>query len=115
MIISKNELKMQEISKPRGGEGVIYQSAYLIPEWIRSNLMGFNLMELPAGASIGFHQHCDSEELYYILEGNPIVKDNEREERVEPGTVIWTGQGNFHAMKNDTEQRVQFLAFVVKI
>lgn len=115
MIVQKEKLKCLKQENARGGIGVVLQHPYLENLVVESKLTGFNLMVLEAGVTIGYHQHVGSEELYYILEGTPTVVDDGKEEVIGPGTVIWTSNGHFHSLANNTNKVVKFLAFVVMV
>lgn len=55
---------------------------------------------IPSGASIGEHEHCGDEEVYFIVSGEgEMVIDGERC-RVGPGDVCLTRHGHRHSLTN---------------
>ena len=115
MIIRANEAKTNKIEKPRGGAGIMNALEYLGNTAIKSKLSGFNIMVLGVNSEIGYHQHVDNEEVYFILSGQAIVKDDGNEYEVGEGDLIFTGDGSFHGLKNIGDVPVKFAAFIVGI
>lgn len=115
MIVKKEEVYKNRIEKPRGGEGVMIGNEYLRNAGIKSKLSGFNIMNLEPGGAVGFHQHVGNEEIYYIISGNGIARDNDNESAVEAGDLIYTGDGDWHSIKNTGTDMLVFAAFIVGI
>ena len=71
-------------------------------------------IELPPGSYVGWHQHVDDTEPYYILKGKGIFTDNDQSKtEVGPGDVCVIEPGQFHSLENasDTEDLV-FMALI---
>lgn len=113
MIVKKSNLKKSLIEKPRGGEGTMFCKSYLSNQELTNKMTGFNLMELQADSEIGFHKHENDEEIYYIISGTGLVKDNENQEEVSAGDLIYTKDGEWHGLKNIGTEPLSFIAFIV--
>ncbi len=71
-------------------------------------------IELPPGSNIGWHQHVDETEPYYILEGEGLFTDNDgTKTKVGPGDVCTIKPGQFHSMENLSEEKdLVFMALI---
>lgn len=98
----------------RGGDGTVtirpLAEGGELPEKCRL----FARITVPAGASIGAHEHQGECEMFYILEGTPLITDDDRCYRAQPGDCILTHSGHSHAVRNDTDQPVVMAACIVK-
>lgn len=73
---------------------------------------GAHIITLPPGAwSSQRHWHSGEDELVMILEGHPLLIDDDGETQLRPGDITThpANDGNGHHMKNQTEQDVKFL------
>ena len=68
---------------------------------------------IPPGSSIGRHQHVDSEELYLIVDGRPIVLVEAVARRLRPGDVAIVRANQCHELMNDTSDPVTL--FIVQV
>ena len=66
------------------------------------------------GSEIGWHQHVGSEELYFIVAGTPLVRVNERQARLGPGSLSLVHDGGSHALINDTQEDVALLVVQIR-
>jgi mannose-6-phosphate isomerase-like protein (cupin superfamily) len=64
---------------------------------------------IPAGSSIGKHFHQDSEELYFVVNGFPLININGQESRVGPGSLSVVRSGQWHSLTNDTPSEATIL------
>lgn len=65
----------------------------------------------PGAWSSQRHWHTHEDELVYILEGRPVLVDDNGETQLEPGDVTThvAGENNGHHMINRTDEDVMFL------
>lgn len=50
-------------------------------------------------------EHLDPyEEIYYVLQGEAIMKVGEEAQRVKTGDATWIPHGSMHSMENDGEE-----------
>lgn len=115
MIIKKEDVDLTEQIKPRGGTGIIKSLSYLKNEDLNNAMHGFNVMELEVNSSIGFHQHIGNEEIYFIISGKGLVQDNDKEEEVTTGDLIYTAHQSYHGLKNIGNKPLIFVAFIIGI
>ena len=75
----------------------------------------FARMTLAPGSSIGFHQHNNDFETYYVLKGEGIVNDNGTIIKVAVGDVVYTPNGQTHSIENDASNTcdLEFMALIL--
>ena len=113
MIIKNNEGSEILRENVFGGEGHVKGLGKLSSEDFGDKLKFLNVFTLEKGCSVGYHQHLEDAEVYYILQGNCIVMDNDLVEELTAGDLIYTKPGEFHSIRNNGEGDVKFLAFVI--
>ena len=64
---------------------------------------------VPPGSSIGLHKHKGNDELYFVIEGSPIVTFADEERILQPGDIAVIRDGESHTLKNDTARDVTIL------
>ena len=73
----------------------------------------FAKITLPPGSSIGDHPHQPEAEIYYILEGEVTVTDNDERVVLHPGDAMYTGNGNRHSATNETDKEAVMMAVIL--
>ena len=68
---------------------------------------------LAPGAKMDLHIHRDEMESYYILKGTARVRDNDRTEKLTEGDTLITKANDWHAIYNDTDEPVEFMALII--
>lgn len=86
---------------------------------LHSNLDGVIDSRLPPGASIGWHRHTDSEEIYYLLEGSLMVSVQDAggqlaSFRLQPGDRHLLSPGMAHAALAGDEG-ARFIAVLARV
>ena len=96
----------------RGGKKQVEQTelSAQLPEKVRI----FNVLTLIPGASIGYHVHEGETELFYFLEGNGRVQDDDRFHDVSAGDSMTTFSGHGHGVENTGDNDLVILAVIVK-
>lgn len=74
----------------------------------------FSVLTLIPGASIGYHVHENETELFYILEGNGIFRDDDQCFDISAGDTTATFSGHGHAVENTGDTNLVLLACIVK-
>ncbi len=64
------------------------------------------------GDSIGRHTHLNEQEAYYILEGVATYDDNGTEVKLYPGDLSICRDGESHAIRNDGEVDLKYMALI---
>jgi mannose-6-phosphate isomerase-like protein (cupin superfamily) len=96
-----------------GGNGAISFRRLLSEEAFASAIDFVDLSIVPAGCTIGQHSHHDSEELYFIVSGTPLVTIDGRSRRLARGDLSVVRSGQWHDLINDTAEPVEI--FVVQV
>ncbi len=65
---------------------------------------------IPPGKSSSLHYHKQSQETYYILEGEGAMQIGERQFRLHPGQACLIEAGEVHQIKNMRESDLVFIA-----
>ena len=72
----------------------------------------FNIVTVAPGQSIGLHSHTDDSEVYFLLEGELEVTDNDTKTTMHTGDAMFTADGGTHSAENCTDQVAKVLAVV---
>ena len=95
----------------RGGKKYVKMTelSSALPEKMRL----FNVLTLVPGASIGYHVHEDETEMFYFLEGNGRVQDDDAFHDVSAGDAMATFSGHGHSVENTGDTNLVILAAIV--
>lgn len=55
---------------------------------------------LPVGAAVGQHHHIETEEIYYIVQGNGRMTVGDEVREVGAGDAVFIPAGKVHSLKN---------------
>ena len=111
-MVRKTEVKY--VPNLRGGEGVIEIRYILNKDELMGHASMYAHVIIPAHASIGFHQHVENTEPYYVLKGKGIFEDNDHTEtEIHPGDVCVIEVGQSHAIKNPFDEPLEIMALVI--
>ncbi len=96
----------------RGGKKYVQhtQLSARLPERMRL----FNVLTLVSGASIGYHVHENETELFYFIEGNGRVQDDDTWYDISAGDSMVTFSGHGHSVENTGDNDLVILAAIVK-
>lgn len=113
MIKKKEERRCEVRSGAFGGRGEIPRTHIFEADetFGRCRLMIESVV--PPGASVGSHVHDKDTELYYVLEGRLTVIENGVSHILGPGDASFTGGGDSHEYRNDSDAPVRMLAIVI--
>ena len=110
MVRKANIIQKQELG---GGKGCA-EVHEIVPE---KDLYGhgklYAKVVLKPNSSVGWHRHVGETEPYYILEGEATAIDDGKEVKVYPGDLIYTADGNTHAITNTGKTPMVMLATVI--
>jgi mannose-6-phosphate isomerase-like protein (cupin superfamily) len=84
----------------RGGKGAGKLQVFFQAGEFSSPLCAFNVLTLEPGVSVGYHQHVGSEEVYWVLEGKGIARDDQETLELGPGDALLTRDQHFHSIEN---------------
>ena len=75
--------------------------------------MGATLYELaPDAPETRMHMHFGAEEMFFVLSGRPVFRNQHGEETLAPGDFVFCpeGRAGLHTFSNPTEEPAQLLA-----
>ena len=114
MIRRKNEYTVDIREEMRGGNGKV-KIEHLWDE--KNELKGKTRLmakiTLEPGCGIGFHNHDDEEEIFYIIKGTAQAEDNGETVILNAGDTILTGNGAGHSIKCIRDKAVEMTAVIV--
>lgn len=113
MIKLNHEMIRESREKMRGGNGEVHFIHLFQKEELKGKCRLFSKITIPPGNSIGFHDHADEEEVYFILKGRAEVQDGNEVREVGPGDAVLTGEGAGHSIKNIGTDSLEFLAVIL--
>lgn len=93
-----------------GGAGPFFRRTFLdgIPGSVFKYLRD---VTIPAGSVVGEHQHVGDEEVFFIISGQAVIRVDNEERTVGPGSAILTLSGSTHSIRNEgTEDLRIFVA-----
>ncbi|MCI5727785.1 MAG: cupin domain-containing protein [Clostridium sp.] len=98
---------MVEVEGLAGGKGKAIVKHLLNKEQFNGKARLYAKITLKTGCSVGYHEHHNESETYFILSGKGQYNDNGKIRTVLPGDVTFTGDGMGHGIENvDTEDLV---------
>lgn len=115
MVRKKSEAWVKVNTNMRGGDGTVTITNLLNPDSDEYYGKGrlFAEITLPAGASIGAHEHQGEMECFYVLSGTGVFNDNGTDVQVEEGDVCYTASGSFHSIRNAGETELRLMALIL--
>ncbi|MCL2616295.1 MAG: cupin domain-containing protein [Defluviitaleaceae bacterium] len=113
MIRTVSDQRNETTENRFGGVGPVHMAHAMEKTDLLANCRLLARITLPPGSSIGYHQHDKEEEVYYILSGQGTVNDNGETRTVNPGDAVYTGNGAFHSIANETNEPLEFLGIVL--
>jgi quercetin dioxygenase-like cupin family protein len=115
MIISKNDSNFSIIENCKNGKGLLHKWSYLSDKIFVKSLCMMSFIILEPTASIGKHQHNNTMECFYILEGEGLYIENGNEISVKEGDLLYLDDGGSHALINSSPHNIKFIAFMCEI
>jgi uncharacterized cupin superfamily protein len=75
--------------------------------------MGATLYELPADTpEARIHMHFGAEEMFFVLSGRPLIRNQDGKEELAPGDFVFCpeGRAGLHTFSNPSEEPARILA-----
>ncbi len=69
---------------------------------------------VPPGSVIGLHEHDGNDELYFVVDGSPMVSFAGEECRLMKGDIAVVRSGEAHSLNNDTASNVSILVVQIR-
>ena len=115
MIKNSQDIRVETVENSGNIEGRISKNIVLTPAEMLERASMFNIITLPSGSRIKEHPHIEDAEIYYILEGEAEVTDNDKTAVMRTGDVMFTGNGGRHSIANHSGKDVRFLACILRM
>lgn len=97
----------------QNGKGMAKMKVLATPEELYHHGRLFNHITLNPGCSVGYHNHVDETEWYYMIKGEAVFNDNGKEVLLRAGDVGATGYGEYHSIENRTGEPIEFIALII--
>lgn len=111
---SKGEREVLKKEKMAGGEGHVLIEHLINEEQSGAASRMFAEVTLEPGCTLGYHEHHGESETYYLLTGEGIYQDNDKEYPVKAGDVTFCDDNNGHGLKNTGDCDLKFIALILK-
>ena len=112
----RNTMNKVVIKNPHGGIGCIEKYDVLTGEDTFGHISLVAKVILYPQTIIGFHQHKDEEEAYYVLKGQGYFINSQKERiPVKAGDVCLMEKGRSHGMENLNDEEMEMIAIVYPV
>jgi mannose-6-phosphate isomerase-like protein (cupin superfamily) len=109
----RNTQEKAVIENAHGGVGSIEIHKKITKEDKVEGLSLFAKVVVSPHSTIGYHQHTDDAEAYYVLKGEGIFLDhNEERVPVKAGDICLIKKGQSHGLENLTDHVLEMIAVV---
>lgn len=113
-MIKRNADMQKEVrDRMRDGTGTVEILHVFRKEELKGRTRLFARLRVPPGASIGYHEHQDEEEIFFIIAGRGTVNDNGTTATVGPGDAVLTGSGTGHAIECKGSEPLELMAVIL--
>lgn len=106
-------MKTEIIKNMCGGEGEVIIDHVLGEKELNGKCGLYAQVTINPGSSLGYHEHHNESETYYILSGEAEYNDNGKARIVKPGDVTFTPDGCGHALRPIGSAPVVFMALII--
>lgn len=113
MIKKSNELLKEIKEQMRGGKGAVELIHFATPDDLKGKARLCAKISLEPGSSIGYHEHANEEEIYYIIKGKGNINDNGVVQEVNVGDSVITGNGASHSIENTGSEVLELIAVIL--
>lgn len=107
------ELKAEKIENMCGGEGHVIIKHILGEKELNGKCGLYAQVTIEPGCSLGYHEHHNESETYYILSGQGDYDDNGTVRPVKTGDVTFTPDNHGHGLKNTGDTDLVFMALII--
>lgn len=114
LMIRRGSEMVKEIKEQmRGGKGTVEITHILKQDEINGKARLVAKISLNPGCSIGWHEHVNEEEIYYILKGKALIDENGEKHELNPGDASLTKGGESHSIENIGDEVLEFVAVIL--
>jgi mannose-6-phosphate isomerase-like protein (cupin superfamily) len=105
-----SELRVERKENMAGGKGHVIIKHILEEKELNGKCKMYAEVTLEPGCSLGYHEHHNESETYYILRGEGNYDDNGRIRPVKAGDVTFTPDGMGHGLTNTGDTDLVFIS-----
>lgn len=106
-------MKINRIEHMCEGNGHVIIKELLDEQQLNGKCGLYAEVTLEPGCSLGYHEHHNESETYYILSGKGIYSDNGTLRMVSAGDVTFTPDGQGHGLTNSGDEDLVFMALII--
>lgn len=103
----------ERVEHMAGGQGHALVKRLLDETQLNGKCKLYAQVTLEPGCSLGYHEHHNESETYYILSGKGIYSDNGTLRMVRAGDVTFTPDGKGHGLTNSGDEDLVFMALII--
>lgn len=96
-----------------GGKGRVIIKYLLGEPELNGKCKLFAEVTIEPGCSLGYHEHHQNSETYYIISGEGEYSDDGEIRTVKKGDVTFTPDGHGHGMENKGDVDLVFMALII--
>lgn len=96
-----------------GGKGSIQIKHILNEQELNGKCKMFAEVTIAPGCSLGYHEHMNESETYYIVKGQGEYNDNGTVRQVAVGERTFTPHGFGHGIANNGDTDLVFMALII--
>lgn len=106
-------MEVERIENMAGGKGHTIIKRILNEEQLDGKCGLYAEVILEPGCSLGYHEHHNESETYYIISGSGIYSENGKLKVVKAGDVTFCPDGQGHALTNTEKENLVFMALII--
>lgn len=110
--MKKNQFDVEVLKNACGGAGAVTKTTLVSAKESIPHIMMINNINIPAGSTVGVHQHNSETETYYIIKGKGEYNDNGSVTDVKAGDVLICYRGDSHGISNTGESDLEFIEVI---
>ena len=104
----------ERVEHMAGGQGHTLVKRLLDEKQLNGKCKLYAQVTLEPGCSLGYHEHHNESETYYILRGEGDYNDNGVIRPVKAGDITFTPDNHGHALANTGNTDLVFMALIIK-
>lgn len=110
---ANGETKIEKVENMCGGKGHVLIERLLDEKQLNGKCRMYAHVVIEKDCELGYHEHHNETETYYILKGKGIYNDNGTPIEVKAGDTLFCKSGNGHALINTTDENLEFMALII--
>jgi len=113
MIKRESEMIKEIKEQMRGGKGTVELTHIFMQNELKGKARLFAKISINPGCSIGYHEHVNEEEIFYVIRGKGTFDDNGVKKEITCGDAAITGGGTSHSIENTGDETLEMIAVIL--